>query len=75
MSWFGNQPMKPPAPLPPSDAPEATPIPASKLSPERAAAITKLIASGYERDGVHRPVRDTRHALFLCSAGILELPA
>ena len=62
------------APLPKTDAPEAAPIPTPAMSSERAAAIEKLIKTGYERDGIKRPVRDVRHALFLNSAGCLELP-
>lgn len=76
MSWFKRAPTTEASrPLPKNDDPAIKPRPKPKLSEARAAAIEKLIKTGYERDGVHRPVRDVRHALFLAAAGVLELPA
>jgi len=75
VTWFGRaNVIDKAAPLPATDDPDVKPIPLPKLSEARAAAVEKLIKSGYERDGVHRPVRDTRHALFLAAAGVIELP-
>ena len=67
MTWFGRANVSDKSTvLPASDAPDASPIPLPKMSPERERAIAQAVSDG--------KARSVRHALFLHNAGELQLP-
>jgi len=68
VSFFNRNDVKPAkgTALPPNDPPEAAPIALPEMSVERERAIAKAISEGR--------ARTITHALFLHTAGVLELP-